>query len=110
MSMTRLVFGQGVVLMALVVARSVLAQPIDADDGKLVASVAVTLPEEKIRRMAAERADVRSVLARVEVRSLTYLSDGLRVKGYLAMPRQGQKLPCVIYNRGGNRGVRSARR
>jgi dipeptidyl aminopeptidase/acylaminoacyl peptidase len=53
--------------------------------------------------MQAVRADIRSVLARVEVRSLTYLSDGLRVRGYLAMPRQGRNLPCVIYNRGGNR-------
>ena len=36
--------------------------------------------------------------------SITYLSDGLRVKGYLALPRSAQgALPSVIYNRGGNR-------
>ena len=45
----------------------------------------------------------RSVLDKVEIRSITYLSDGLKVKGYLAVPKEGKKLPCVIYNRGGNR-------
>jgi dipeptidyl aminopeptidase/acylaminoacyl peptidase len=39
----------------------------------------------------------------VEVLSITYLSDGLEVKGYLAMPTAGENLPCVIFNRGGNR-------
>ena len=39
----------------------------------------------------------------MEIRSITYLSDGLKVKGYLAAPKEGKKLPCVIYNRGGSR-------
>jgi dipeptidyl aminopeptidase/acylaminoacyl peptidase len=42
-------------------------------------------------------------LAQVELLAITYLSDGLRVRGYLAYPRQGENIPCVIYNRGGNR-------
>ena len=39
----------------------------------------------------------------VEIEQITYLSDGLKVKGYLALPKYGSKHPCVIYNRGGNR-------
>ncbi len=39
----------------------------------------------------------------VEVEQVTYLSDGLKVNGYLAFPKTGNKHPCVIYNRGGNR-------
>ena len=32
------------------------------------------------------------------------MSDGLRVKGFMARPSSAQeKLPCVIWNRGGNR-------
>jgi len=38
----------------------------------------------------------------VELRSITYSSGGLKVKGFLALPKQGERLPCVIYNRGGN--------
>jgi len=34
---------------------------------------------------------------------ITYLSDGLKVKGYLAVPKKPGKYPCVIFNRGGNR-------
>lgn len=35
--------------------------------------------------------------------SITYLSDGLKVKGYLIEPKADGKYPCIIYNRGGNR-------
>jgi dipeptidyl aminopeptidase/acylaminoacyl peptidase len=68
---------------------------VQADDGKLVDSSLVQL--ENARPYA------RSVLDKVEIRSITFLSDGLKVKGYLAVPKEGKKLPCVIYNRGGNR-------
>src|SRR5262245_12499049 len=34
---------------------------------------------------------------------IVYASSGLKVAGYLAVPAQGDKLPCVIVNRGGNR-------
>lgn len=35
--------------------------------------------------------------------AITYWSDGLRVKGFLGLPKRGSSLPAVIYNRGGNR-------
>lgn len=36
------------------------------------------------------------------VEKITYLSDGLKVKGYLAYPVESSgKLPCIIWNRGG---------
>src|SRR5688572_30661501 len=34
---------------------------------------------------------------------ILYLSDGLKVTGYLAEPKAGGKFPCIISNRGGNR-------
>jgi dipeptidyl aminopeptidase/acylaminoacyl peptidase len=45
---------------------------------------------------------VRAILEQVEVRAITYQSDGLEVRGYLVAPRKGEKFPCVIYNRGGS--------
>ena len=68
---------------------------VHAQDGKLVQSSLVQLENAKPR--------ARALLDKVEIRSITYLSDGLKVKGYLAAPKEGKKLPCVIYNRGGNR-------
>jgi len=36
------------------------------------------------------------------VEKITYLSDGLKVKGYIAYPKDtSKKYPCVIWNRGG---------
>jgi len=38
------------------------------------------------------------------VEKITYLSDGLKVKGYIAYPvKTNDKLPCIIWNRGGMR-------
>lgn len=45
----------------------------------------------------------------VKIEKITYLSDGLKVIGYLAQPinfsmqAQQTKHPCIIYNRGGNK-------
>ena len=36
------------------------------------------------------------------VESITYISDGLKVKGYIAYPADtSKKYPCIIWNRGG---------
>lgn len=41
----------------------------------------------------------------IDVFGITYISDGLNIKGLLAKPKKQGKYPCVIYNRGGNREV-----
>lgn len=41
-------------------------------------------------------------LSKSTVEKITYLSDGLKVKGYLAYPKEiSRKYPCIIWNRGG---------
>lgn len=39
----------------------------------------------------------------IEIHDITYMSDGLNVKGYLAQPKAPGTYPAVIWNRGGNR-------
>ena len=39
----------------------------------------------------------------IEIFDITYMSDGLKVKGYLAQPKALGTYPAVIWNRGGNR-------
>jgi len=39
----------------------------------------------------------------VTIEKITYESDGLKVKGYLVQPKDKEKHPCIIYNRGGNK-------
>jgi dipeptidyl aminopeptidase/acylaminoacyl peptidase len=39
---------------------------------------------------------------RIKVYEITYISDGLRVKGYLSLPNTPGRHPAIIYCRGGN--------
>ena len=39
----------------------------------------------------------------IDIYSITYLSDGLKVRGLLVKPKKKGKYPSIIYNRGGNR-------
>ncbi|PIB27871.1 alpha/beta hydrolase family protein [Maribacter sp. 4G9] len=39
----------------------------------------------------------------INVYGITYLSDGLKIKGFMAKPKKEGNYPCIIYNRGGNR-------
>ncbi|MDA3906318.1 MAG: prolyl oligopeptidase family serine peptidase [Bacteroidales bacterium] len=44
-----------------------------------------------------------SFLKTIEMEELFYMSDGLRVKAFMAYPKGEEQLPSIIYNRGGNR-------
>ncbi len=39
----------------------------------------------------------------IEIYGITYLSDGLKINGFMVKPKKKGKYPCIIYNRGGNR-------
>jgi len=80
-----------------------LAAPALAQNGKLVDSTPVTFDEATLARLETTRPGVQALAGQIDIRTITYMSDGLKVKGYLVTPKTGEKLPCVIYNRGGNR-------
>lgn len=81
-----------------------LAAPAAAQDGRLLESSPVSFPADSVAAWEARRPGARDEIEDVEVRAITYSSDGLRVAGWLVQPREGAgRLPCVIYNRGGNR-------
>lgn len=42
------------------------------------------------------------LLKKIRFEAITYMSDGLRINGYLAVPQGSGPFPCVIVNRGGN--------
>lgn len=64
------------------------------------------IPDSKLRLIKSGWGD--SCMENAEVERITYLSDGLNVKGYLAYPKDSsRKYPSVIWNRGGigNAGI-----
>jgi dipeptidyl aminopeptidase/acylaminoacyl peptidase len=73
------------------------------EDGKLIDATVVSLPPPILQHLEEVWPDCKSALDHVEIKSIIYYSDGLKVKGYLAKPQGATALPCVIFNRGGNR-------
>ncbi|WP_309299360.1 prolyl oligopeptidase family serine peptidase [Paenibacillus sp. YYML68] len=57
-----------------------------------------------------ERQELRSFVRGISLFLITYLSQGLKVKGYLAVPDMGRPVPAVIYCRGGIRKVGMVRK
>jgi dipeptidyl aminopeptidase/acylaminoacyl peptidase len=39
----------------------------------------------------------------IDIYKITYLSDGLKINGFVVKPKKKGKYPCIIYNRGGSR-------
>ena len=74
-----------------------------AQNGKLVNKSPVIFPPDTLSIMEKRSTGITDVYNQTELNEITYLSDDLNVKGYLSLPRQKGKLPCVIVNRGGNR-------
>ena len=74
-----------------------------AQDGLLLQSSKIVLAPAESEALIKSDPDLSGILRDVDVLAITYLSDGLRVKGYLAQPKKGKNLPCIIYNRGGSR-------
>jgi len=72
-------------------------------NGCLIDSSLITFTEEEVAAWKEDTPEIRAVLQRVEIRTITYMSDELRVNGILAAPKEGKGFPCLIYNRGGNR-------
>jgi dipeptidyl aminopeptidase/acylaminoacyl peptidase len=73
----------------------------------LCARLAVAAPNPIVARRPLQLSpDVAqrsaALLQQVRVEAITYMSDGLRINGYLAVPNGAGPFPSVIVNRGGN--------
>lgn len=84
---------------------------INAQDGKIISREKLNIFQntDLANRISFEKNGKRvfktkyQYLDSVQIEKITYLSDGLKVNGYLAFPKTKELNPCVIYNRGGNR-------
>jgi dipeptidyl aminopeptidase/acylaminoacyl peptidase len=75
-----------------------------AQDGKIVEQKRIEVNIDSIIKPSSRWNPVaKGYYQNVEIYRITYLSDGLLVKGYMDVPKKTGKYPCIIYNRGGNR-------
>ena len=74
-----------------------------AQDGKIIEQILYTVADSTVQKLRKSDTTIDQIVQTVKFYRITYLSDGLKVKGYLAVPTTTGKYPCVIFNRGGNR-------
>lgn len=74
-----------------------------AQDGKILEQKPVVMNDSLLSSIAPYRPEVKEINNNTVIYRITYLSDGLKVKGYMVVPKKPGKYPCIIYNRGGNR-------
>ena len=80
-----------------------LALPLYGQDGKLVAQSPVTIDANTLAQLEKNDPSLQKKLRKIEMNEISYLSDGLKVKGFVVAPKDGGKFPCIIYNRGGSK-------
>ncbi|HJW30270.1 MAG TPA: prolyl oligopeptidase family serine peptidase [Saprospiraceae bacterium] len=77
---------------------------LSAQDGTLLNKSIFTFPDSvwtKIKNI--DPAVIARIKDSIDFFRITYLSDGLKVTGYVAEPKAQGIYPCIISNRGGNR-------
>lgn len=74
-----------------------------AQDGKIVEQTEYTYHDTLLTSIERTIPGTKAAVEKLAFYHITYLSDGLKVKGYMAVPKAIGKYPAVIFNRGGNR-------
>ena len=74
-----------------------------AQDGKILKKESFQLHDSDLQIINRFDTTLGRKLKSIEFYKITYLSDGLKVTGYLLEPKEKGKYPCIISNRGGNR-------
>jgi dipeptidyl aminopeptidase/acylaminoacyl peptidase len=74
-----------------------------SQDGKIITKEPYTIPDSVLLSIKKYDTALVKQVKSVNFFRITYLSDGLKVTGYVAQPKANGKYPCIISNRGGNR-------
>lgn len=102
------IFSVLVLILCTCMSASAQGNSLTSTDGKLVDQAVYALPayEEISARFGAyprEAVEKMRTSPDLELLKITYLSDGLKIKGFIYKPKAtaGKKLPILIFNRGG---------
>ncbi len=75
----------------------------NSQNGKIIEQKPYVFADSIISRIEKTIPNAKALVNVVDFFKIIYLSDGLKVTGYMSMPKKAGKYPCIIYNRGGNR-------
>lgn len=73
-----------------------------AQNGKLIEKTPVVY-QDSIHQKFKDISTFSEHHATTDLYKITYLSDGLKINGYIAQPKEPGIYPVIIFNRGGNR-------
>jgi dipeptidyl aminopeptidase/acylaminoacyl peptidase len=76
---------------------------VQGQDGKILSKQPISLHDTIYARADKISSSFGLELKKINFYRISYLSDGLKVTGFLAEPKGNGKYPCIISNRGGNR-------
>jgi dipeptidyl aminopeptidase/acylaminoacyl peptidase len=74
---------------------------VNAQNGRILEQQTVTLDKSLIQELNSKAPDSLAILDQIETTEITYISDGLKVKGFVLAPKKSGKYPVLIFNRGG---------
>jgi len=75
-----------------------------AQDGKIISIIPHAIEDSDKVFFQKRFKNTDSVLSETTLQKITYLSEGLKISGYVSQPKGNtKKYPCIIYCRGGNR-------
>ncbi|MGI8581080.1 MAG: alpha/beta hydrolase family protein [Chitinophagaceae bacterium] len=75
---------------------------LNAQQGKIVEQLIYQYPDSSLAILTARDTGFLTMQTKTELKAVTYLSDGLKIKGYLIQPKASGKYPCIILCRGGS--------
>jgi dipeptidyl aminopeptidase/acylaminoacyl peptidase len=87
----------------LLISTLLLSRLLSAQDGKILSKKPVRFSDSVLSQIREFDPDLSKKINDIDFHRITYLSDGLKVTGYVAEPKAKGKYPCIISNRGGNR-------
>ncbi len=73
-----------------------------AQDGKIIEKQRMILSDTTVAKITKADAELALALKKIEFYRITYVSDSLKIKGFIAKPIGVGKFPAIISNRGGS--------
>jgi hypothetical protein len=71
---------------------------LSAQDGKIISNSRVFFAPDTLSNLEIRFSGVTEIFNQIELNEITYLSDTLKVKGFLVIPKQKGKYPCLMVN------------
>src|SRR5215204_1094287 len=76
-----------------------------SQNGKIVEQKPYVFSDSSLTKLEKIYPNTRDLVKEIDFFEIVYLSDGLKVNGFISAPKKAGKYPAIIYNRGGNRSI-----